>query len=127
MQLKKVDGINFGYNSILKDLYKQGLLPTVKYGIYGNKLSKKTVSLEHIVPASKGGTTKLKNMALADKEANRIRGNDDINKYLTLSHLKKYLSQFINVKVFKNKNIIFDGNSYIDNLVDTLHSLNVVV
>lgn len=127
MQLKKIDGINFGYNSILKDLYKQGLLPTVEYGIYGNKLSKKTVSLEHIVPASKGGTTKLKNMALADKEANRIRGNDDINKYLTLFHLKKYLSQFINVKVFKNKNIIFDGNSYIDNLVDTLHSLNVVV
>ena len=127
MQLKKVDSINFGYNSILKDLYKQGLLPTVKYGIYGNKLSKKTVSLEHVVPASKGGTTKLKNMALADKEANRTRGNDDINKYLTLSHLKKYLSQFINVKVFKNKNIIFDGNSYIDNLVDTLHSLNVVV
>lgn len=108
-----------GYNSILKDMYKDGRLPSVKIGLYGGRLSKQTVSLEHIKPASKGGSTALKNMALATKDNNRLRGNRDINNYLTKAMLYNYLIQFKDL-IVKYKGKIFNGNNYITNIVSTL-------
>lgn len=108
-----------GYNSILKDMYKDGKLPSVKVGLYGGRLSKQTVSLEHIKPASKGGSTALKNMALATKDNNRLRGNRDINNYLTKAMLYNYLIQFKDL-IVKYKGKIFNGNNYITNIVSTL-------
>lgn len=108
-----------GYNSILKDMYKDGRLPSVKVGLYGGRLSKQTVSLEHIKPASKGGSTALKNMALATKDNNRLRGNRDINNYLTKAMLYNYLIQFKDL-IVKYKGKIFNGNNYITNIVSTL-------
>ena len=108
-----------GYNSILKDMYKDGRLPSVKVGLYGGRLSKQTVSLEHIKPASKGGSTALKNMALATKDNNRLRGNRDINNYLTKAMLYNYLIQFKDL-IIKYKGKIFNGNNYITNIVSTL-------
>ena len=108
-----------GYNSILKDMYKDGRLPSVKIGLYGGRLSKQTVSLEHIKPASKGGSTALKNMALATKDNNRLRGNRDINNYLTKAMLYNYLIQFKDL-IVKYKGKIFNGNNYISNIVSTL-------
>ena len=108
-----------GYNSILKDMYKDGKLPSVKVGLYGGRLSKQTVSLEHIKPASKGGSTALKNMALATRDNNRLRGNRDINNYLTKAMLYNYLIQFKDL-IIKYKGKIFNGNNYITNIVSTL-------
>ena len=108
-----------GYNSILKDMYKDGKLPSVKVGLYGGRLSKQTVSLEHIKPASKGGSTALKNMALATKDNNRLRGNRDINNYLTKAMLYNYLIQFKDL-IIKYKGKIFNGNNYIANIISTL-------
>ena len=108
-----------GYNSILKDMYKDGRLPSVKVGLYGGRLSKQTVSLEHIKPASKGGSTTLKNMALATKDNNRLRGNRDINNYLTKAMLYNYLIQFKDL-IVKYKGKIFNGNKYITNIISTL-------
>ena len=108
-----------GYNCILKDMYKDGKLPSVKVGLYGGRLSKQTVSLEHIKPASKGGSTALKNMALANKDNNRLRGNRDINNYLTKAMLYNYLIQFKDL-IIKYKGKIFNGNNYITNIVSTL-------
>ena len=108
-----------GYNSILKDMYKDGVLPSVKIGLYGGRLSKQTVSLEHIRPASKGGSTALKNMALATRDNNRLRGNRDINNYLTNTMLYNYLVQFQNL-IVKYKGKVFNGNKYIANIISTL-------
>ena len=108
-----------GYNSILKDMYKDGRLPSVKIGLYGGRLSKQSVSLEHIKPASKGGSTALKNMALATKDNNRLRGDKDINNYLTKAMLYNYLIQFKDL-IVKYKGKIFNGNNYITNIVSTL-------
>ena len=113
-----------GYNSILKDMYKDGRLPSVKIGLYGGRLSKQTVSLEHIKPASKGGSTALKNMALATKDNNRLRGNRDINNYLTKAMLYNYLIQFKDL-IVKYKGKIFNGNNYITNIVSTLKKVGV--
>ena len=108
-----------GYNCILNDMYKDGVLPSVKIGLYGGRLSKQTVSLEHIRPASKGGSTALKNMALATRDNNRLRGNRDINNYLTNTMLYNYLVQFQNL-IVKYKGKVFNGNKYITNIISTL-------
>ena len=100
-------------------MYKDGKLPSVKVGLYGGRLSKQTFSLEHIRPASKGGSTALKNMALATRDNNRLRGNRDINNYLTNTMLYNYLVQFQNL-IVKYKGKVFNGNKYITNIISTL-------
>ena len=72
------DIITFGYSHKLKTLYKQGKLPTVKYGFYGGELTKDIVSLEHLQPHSKGGKTVLNNLVLATIENNNRRGNKSL-------------------------------------------------
>lgn len=108
----------FGYSHKLKTLYKQGKLPSVTHGLYGKKLSIDSVSLEHIVPHSKGGKTVLNNLALADKTANNLRGNEDISKFLKIDMIQNYLKQFENVRL-KN----FNGNQYIKFLTETFKKL----
>ena len=85
--------INFGYHSVLKDLFREDKLPTVKYGLYGDKLTKDNVSLEHLVPHSKNGKSKLFNFTLASKQKNSLRSNEDIRKFLTPEMAKEYKSQ----------------------------------
>lgn len=66
------------------------------------------MSLEHITPVSKGGKTVLDNLALATKENNSARGNEDIGKFLTFEMIRSYLSQFKGIKLKG-----FDGTQYI--------------
>lgn len=110
----------FEYNSPLKTLWKKGKLP-VKYGFYGDKLTQKNVSLEHLKPFSKGGKTELNNLVLASKEKNTIRGNADIRNFTDSKAIIKYLSQFIDVKMND-----FDGNKYINGVIKTLINLGVL-
>lgn len=107
--------ITFQYSNILKTLYKKGKLPTVKYGLYGKRLTKKTVSLEHLTPHSLGGKTNLDNLALADRFENSKRGNEPLKNFLKVETAKKYLKQFINVIVDG-----FNGNEYIKKITKTL-------
>ena len=109
----------FQYNSPLKTLYRKGELP-VKYGFYGDRLTKKNVSLEHLKPFSKGGKTELNNLVLASKQKNQDRGNADIRNFANIETIIKYLSQFIDVKIEW-----FDGNKYINGIIKTLRNLGV--
>ena len=110
----------FGYSHQLKTLYRQGNLP-VKYGFYGDKLTQKNVSLEHLKPHSKGGKTELNNLVLASKHKNQTRGNSDIRNFANKETIIKYLSQFIDVKIEG-----FDGNKYINGIIKTLTNLGVI-
>ena len=110
----------FGYSHQLKTLYRQGKLP-VKYGFYGDKLTQKNVSLEHLKPHSKGGKTELSNLVLASKQRNQARGNADIRNFANKEIIAKYLSQFIDVKIEG-----FDGNKYINGIIKTLTILGVI-
>ena len=110
----------FGYSSPLKTLYKKGDLP-IKYGFYGDRLTQKNVSLEHLKPHSKGGKTELSNLVLASKQKNQARGNADIRNYANKETIAKYLSQFIDVKIKG-----FDGNKYINGIIKTLRNLGVI-
>lgn len=113
MKTNNIDCTVFGYSHPLKTAYLKGLLPTVKRGIYGKKLTKKTVSLEHITPKSQGGKLTWDNLFLADRFENSKRGVEPIENYITKYSLIKYLAQFIGIK---NKYI--DGDAYIDAIID---------
>ena len=110
---------SFGYSHPLKTLYIKGKLP-IKYGFYGDRLTKKNVSLEHLKPFSKGGKTELNNLVLASKQKNQDRGNADIRDFANIETTIKYLSQFIDVKIEW-----FDGNKYINSIIKTLRNLGV--
>ena len=110
---------SFGYSHPLKTLYIKGKLP-VKYGFYGDRLTQKNVSLEHLKPFSKGGKTELNNLVLASKQKNQDRGNADIRNFVNKETIIKYLSQFIDVKIND-----FDGNKYINGIIKTLINLGV--
>lgn len=108
---------SFGYSSPLKTMFLKGELP-VKYGFYGDRLNTKNVSLEHLLPRSKGGKTELSNLVLASKEKNQIRGNQPISRYINLEAMQTYINQFKNVKVKD-----FNGDKYVKDLLQTITRL----
>ena len=109
---------NFEYSSPLKTLWRKGKLPSVKYGFYGDRLTQKTISLEHLQAHSKGGKTNLANLVLASKAKNNARGNDAIDDYIDVKNVIRYLAQFKDIRING-----FDGNKYIAGIVATLGGL----
>ena len=109
---------NFQYSSPLKTLWRKGKLQGVRYGFYGDRLTQKNVSLEHLKAHSKGGKTNLANLVLASKEKNNARGNDTIDSYLDIKNVIRYLAQFKDIKLKD-----FDGNKYIAGILATLGGL----
>lgn len=124
------DRTTFGYHHYLKDMYRKGMLPSVKKDIYGGNLTPKNVTLEHLVPHSQGGASNLKNYALATKENNNSRGCDDIRNFVNLNAIKEYLNQFRDISItYKDGEgaIKFNGNRYIEFMKATLKKLGVIV
>lgn len=120
MNIPPIQPINqpsFGYKHPLKTLYKKGQLP-IKRGFYGEIITPKTVSLEHLKPISQGGKTELKNLVLAHKDINHARGDQPLQNFIKLDKMAKYLEQFKNIKVGD-----FDGNKYIAMILETVGGL----
>ena len=109
---------NFGYSHALKTAWKKGKIPQVKYGFYGERLTKKNISLEHLHPISQGGKTEWKNLVLASNKINNARGDKPLGEYLNLKAMAQYLEQFVNIKVKG-----FDGNKYIAMILETVGGL----
>ena len=101
----------FQYQHNLKKAFDRGLMPEVKRGLLGHKLTKKNRSIEHIIPKCMGGTLANDNVALSDRKANMLRGNTPIEELVTKEMWIKYLKQFVNVK-----NKFIDGVEYIKGL-----------
>jgi hypothetical protein len=109
----------FTYSNKLKTLFKKGLLPSVQVDVAGNKLTKKNVTLDHIIPRSKGGKSYTGNYMLAVKKFNSERGADPLMKWATMEGIIKYLNQFIGIRVKG-----FIGNEYITEVLKTLERAN---
>lgn len=105
---------SFGYSSPLKTLYKQGKIP-LEYGFYGDKLTKDTVTLEHIVPHSKGGKSTLSNYVLSSMNNNFKRGNKPLADYINWEWANEY---FKVVEKIKTKR--FDGKKYVEDIKKTI-------
>lgn len=114
MEIKPIKPVNFGYNNKLKTLYLQGKIKP-KYGIYGDRLTKDTVSLEHLLPRSKGGKTQLDNLVLASFKMNNIRGNKPLENYLTPKNLVRYINQFVDIDIPE-----FNGKEYAVGILKTI-------
>ena len=110
--------VSFGYQHPLKTMWKRGQLPTVKLGIYGDELTRSNISLEHLLPKSRGGQTTTSNLALASQEKNFERSSYDIFLFTTQEKIQQYLDQFKNIVV-----IDFSGNKYIEEILKTLEKL----
>lgn len=112
----QVQAVSFkSYNSILKTAWKQGKLPTVTKGIYGNILTPDNLSLEHIIPHSLGGATRLNNLMLAERTANAQRGVKPLMEVISYEQLMDYLKQFIGIKIKR-----FNGDEYIREILKTV-------
>ena len=109
---------SFGYSHYLKTMYKRGQLKQVKRGFYGEVITPKTVSLEHLDAISNGGKTELKNLVLAHKIPNNKRGDKPLKDFINLKAMANYLEQFKNIKVNG-----FDGNKYIAMILETVGRL----
>ncbi len=113
--------VSFGksYSNLLKDYFKEGKLPSVKKGFYGEFITNKNVSLEHLETADSGqGPTIMSNLVLADKDKNRLRGNRPLQEFFDYEAAKTYLSQFKDVKVGH-----FDGNLYISQIIERIKKI----
>lgn len=108
----------FGYSHPLKTAWKRGQIPQVKRGFYGEKLTQRNVSLEHLLPISQGGKTQLNNLVLATKEANNARGDKPLSEYINYKAMGQYLDQFKNIKIKG-----FNGNKYIEMILKTVGGL----
>lgn len=118
MKAEPIYPMTFKYHHPLKTAWLRGELPTVKYGLYGELLTPKNISLEHLKPVSKGGKTTFDNLALADKKINNKRGSEPIEKFVTIEMIRKYLRQFKDVKTVR-----VDGNEYIKGIKDFFKKL----
>ena len=118
MMIPPVYQLSFGFKSILKTYWLQGKMPTVTKGIYGGELTKDNITLEHLKPCSKGGTTKLSNLALSKNTNNWIRSNKPIQGFLTKDMFDSYCEQFKGIKLPN-----FNGDEYIRQISKTLERL----
>ena len=109
---------NFGYSHPLKTAWKKGQIPQVKKGFYGERLTAKNVSLEHLKPKSQKGETKWHNLVLASNKINNERGDKSLSEYINYKAMGEYLDQFKNIKIKG-----FDGNKYIAMILETVGGL----
>lgn len=117
----QVQAVSFGYHNRLKTLWKQGELPTLQHDFYdGSLLNADTVTLEHLLPKSKGGKTTLTNLVLTSYNNNLRRGNNDICDYINLEAARQYLEE---AKKIKCKGI--NGENYAKSIINRLKSLGV--
>ena len=118
MVIKPIDdSVSFGYSNKLKTLYKKGKLP-VKWDFYGESLTKKNVTLEHLLPRCQGGKTELSNLVLATANKNQERGIKPLEQMLNWENAGRYLEQFRDVNLKE-----FNGNQYIQMILNTIKKL----
>ena len=107
-----------GYRSVLKTMWRKGELPKVKRGLYGESLTQDTISIEHLIPVSKGGRLILANEALADRYLNSLRGTRNLREFLTKKQGIDYINQFVG-----DKRLIIQR--YIEGFCQTLRKLRI--
>ena len=121
MNVGNVSNVSFGYKCILKTEYLKGALgKNVKYGLYGGRLTPATVSTEHLIPKSRGGTLRLGNTALATKANNNARGSAPLARHLTQEQADRYFNQFRGVRT---EDGLFNGDTYIKQAGETVKRL----
>jgi len=118
MNINCVSSVSFGYKNILKTQWLKGNMPSVQKGFYGDVLTKRNVTLEHLKPHSKGGATALHNLVLASDAKNFERSNYPLKDFINLDAMEEYLQQFEEIKLKD-----FNGKEYIKAIRKTVSRL----
>jgi len=108
-----------GYSSPIKTMWKRGELPNVTRGLYGDILTIRNLSIEHLKPVSQGGRSELGNEALASVYMNNLRGVRPLKEFVTKKMAWDYIGEFINDK----RGII---QYYVGELYETFKKLGVL-
>lgn len=117
----KISPVSFGYRNRLKTEWLQGKLPQLKHDFYdGSLLNKDTLTLEHILPKSKGGKTTLTNLVLTSYNNNMRRGNRDIRQYINKEAALQYLEEASKIKTHD-----INGAEYTKSIINKLKSMGV--
>ena len=98
--LKPIKTPQFGKQQLLTRLFREGKLPTVIKDIYGITLEPGKVSIEHLLPKSKGGSNALFNKALADVTMNNYRGSRPLRIFVTKDREATIAFATIEIKIF---------------------------
>ena len=122
--------VSFGYHHPLKTAWVKGKLPWLQYGFYGERLTKKNVSIEHLQPVAdfkkvyspekaKRLATTWENVVLASNRINNLRGCEPLSSVIDYEAMGKYLQQF------EGKYIegFGTGEQYIKGILDTINRL----
>jgi len=107
----------FNGKSLLKQDFLSGLIP-LKRGVYGGLLNRdkaEGVTVEHIIPKSKGGRNCEANYFLANKQKNWERGSEPLEKYLKLKPFVEYLRVMLDVNTEHT-----NGVQYVKDVLDTV-------
>ena len=118
MKIFTINPISFGYKSILKTHWLESKMPSVKYGFYGGKLTKDNITLEHILPHSKGGRTTMANLALSQNVKNWERADKPLIQFFNKEAFEQYCEQFKGIKL-----PFFNGDEYVKQIVKTVQKL----
>ena len=118
MKIISNNPVSFGYKHMLKTYWLEGKLPSVTHGFYGGKLTKDNVTLEHILPHSKNGSTVLHNLALSKNTNNWARGNRPLSEFFSKEAFEQYCEQFKGVKL-----PFFNGTDYVNKITKTVERL----
>lgn len=118
MKIIPINQISFCYKHFLKTYYLQGKLPNVQKGFYGGELTKDNVTLEHLLPHSKGGKTSLNNLALSENIKNWQRSNKPLAEFFNKEAFEQYCEQFKEIKL-----PYFNGDEYIKQITNTIERL----
>lgn len=122
--------VSFGYHHPLKTAWVKGKLPWLQYGFYGERLTKKNVSIEHLQPVAdfkkvyspekaKRLATTWENVVLASNRINNLRGCEPLSSVIDYEAMGRYLQQF------EGKYIpgFGTGDKYIKGILDTVNTL----
>lgn len=125
-----VHGVSFGYHHPIKTMWLKGRLSWLKYGFYGDELTKKNVSIEHLEPVAefkkkysdekaKRLATTWDNVVLASNRINNLRGCEPLSAVIDYEAMGRYLQQF------EGKWIpgYGSGEKYIKGILDTVNRL----
>lgn len=120
MNIPKIQAnpISFKYKSILKSYWLEDMMPSVKFDMGGNQLTKKNCTLGHMLAHSKKGKSELANYMLETKGYNMMKSNKPFSQFFTQEGFDTYCKQFEKVDLPG-----FDGLNYIGMITKTAKRL----
>lgn len=126
MEINSVSRQSFGeaYPCIVKKLFKAGAFgDKVSRGFYGDILTVRNVSVEHLKPFSQSHRSDLSNLVLATRKKNHQRGTKPLRIFINIPMAFEYLEQFRDI-IIPGK---FNGNDYIRMVTRRLRDMGIIL